>query len=96
MKVSAWKGEVLGVRVGKLNREKHFSRDWTDIQIELDGKVGSVTLSSGFWRECPEVRSKAIEEWLFKHGLAPWPKGKPPELELTPLGGPLFRLTIHG
>jgi len=60
MKVSAWKGEVLGVRVGKPNREKHFSRDWTDIQIELDGKVGSVTLSSGFWRDALRYVAKRL------------------------------------
>ena len=93
MKATGWKGETLGVRVGVENRQHYFSKDWTAVQIELDRQVGSFPLTSGFWRECPEIRGKEIQEWMLKHGLAPWPHGRSPELELTPLGGPLFRLS---
>ena len=93
MKATGWKGETLGVRVGAKNAAKYFSKDWDSIHIEIDGNVRSFPLRPAFWKDCPEFRGAAIREWLMKRGLAPWPKGSPPKLELTPLGGPLFRLT---
>jgi hypothetical protein len=93
MEAKGWKGGLLGVRVGVENRQQYFNKDWTSVQIELDGQIGSFRLTSGFWRHCPEIRGKEIQEWMLKRGLAPWPHGKPPQLELTPLGGSRFRLT---
>ena len=62
MKATGWKGETLGVRVGVKNRQQYFSKDWTTVQIELDGQVGSFRLTSGFWKDCPEIRGKEIQE----------------------------------
>ena len=33
-----------------------------------------------------------IGAWILREGLAPWPTGHPPELELEPLGDARFRL----
>jgi hypothetical protein len=92
MMAKGWKGETLGVRVGTRNAIKHFSRDWKCVQVEIEGTIRSFPLRRGFWNTCPEIRGAAIQEWFLARGLAPWPKGSPPTLELTPLGGPLFRL----
>jgi len=92
MDVTGWKAPTLGVRVGASNRAKYFSKDWEFVEVELDGVFHSITVSPGFWRKCPELRGSAIQTWLVKHGHAPWPKGKPPKLELIRLGGNRFRL----
>jgi len=61
-------------------------------RAEIDGVFHTFKLSSTFWTTCPEFRGKAIKGWLLSHKLIPWPKGKPPILELVPLGGNRFRL----
>jgi len=93
MEAKGWKGEMLGVRVGARNRDKYFSRDWDSVHIEIEGNTHSIVPPPGFWKRCPELRSAEIQEWLIKRGLAPWPHGSPPALELVPLGGQLFRLS---
>jgi hypothetical protein len=93
MRATGWKGKPLGVRVGAKNATEFFSKDWNSVRIEIEGQVRSFPLRAAFWKSCPEFRGAAIQEWLVRSGLAPWPQGSPPKLELTPLGGPLFRLT---
>lgn len=95
MKVTIWNdgGTTYGVRVGSANRDAHFDRRWTEIELELDGKVYSIPISKGFWNKCPEVRSPMIREWLMRRGLTEWPKGKPPRLELHPVSPNRFRLS---
>ncbi len=93
MTATAWKGETYGVRVGKTNAVNFFGDDWKTVEIELDGEFHRFRLSKTFWTTCPEVRGRAIKQWLFRRGLAPWPQGKPPQLVLTPLGENRFRLS---
>ena len=97
MEAKGWKGgtsgKTLGVRVGTKNAARHFSKGWDRVHIETDGVVGSYPLGDGFWKSCPEFRGGGIQKWLLQTGLAPWPKGSPPKLELISCGGPFFRLT---
>lgn len=92
MEVTAWKAATYGVRVGRANAESYFDKTWAFVEVELDGEIHRVKLSDAFWRKCPELRSAAIGRWLQKHRLAPWPKGRPPNLDLVLLGGQRFRL----
>lgn len=97
MEASAWSGGngVFGVRVGARNRHRYFDPSWTSIVVELDGHPHSFLLTSGFWRHCPEFRDSGahvIREWLEYHHAIDWPRGRPPRLELVPLGGGRFRL----
>jgi hypothetical protein len=75
------------------DREKHFSRAWTQIRIQIDDKTVHVPLSRSFWNSCPELRHKEITAWLKAKALIPWTKGKPPHLNLFLLGDSQFRLT---
>jgi hypothetical protein len=93
MTATGWKGESFGVRVGTENAKAHFPQTWKTIGVEIDGMVHSFKLNATFWTSCPEFRGKEIKQWLSLHGMAPWPKGKPPALLLTPLGGNRFRLS---
>ena len=64
--------------------------------VDLNGVNGGetvlVSLSESFWRSCPELRSAAIGHWLFRNGLAPWPRGKPSAALLIPAGSNRFSL----
>lgn len=94
MIVSAWKGGTYGIRVGRANAYRYFNKEWSDIEVEIDGMYFSFALSSTFWSTCPEFRGKAITDWLHKNEMASWPKGQPHQFNLTPLNDNKFRLTL--
>ena len=94
MHVTAWKngplgslGLIFGIRVGAKNAQQFFDRKWTNIVVELGRLSITVNLSSSFWRNCPELRNLAFEEWMRSLRLIPWKPQHPPRLTLTPLGG---------
>ena len=64
-------------------------------EVDVEGKLHQFALTSGFWRNCPEFRDSCqpiIKEWLTKHKTLNWPIGKPPQMQLMPLGSDKFRL----
>jgi hypothetical protein len=97
MHASAWSNGrgTYGIRVGFPNRDEFFREYWTDIEVEIEGVVHQFGLSDGFWHHCPEFRDKGtpvIREWLRRNRTLEWPKGKPPQVQLTPLDANRFRL----
>lgn len=98
MRAKVWRSAgTFGVRVGAANRDAYFGRGWEEIEVEMEGVVHRFTLTPGFWHKCPEFRDSGgpvIRDWLTRRGLATWPRGRPPGLELEPLGGNRFRLGV--
>jgi hypothetical protein len=94
MKAKAWKGAVYGIRVGRANARRFFAANTGWVEVEIDGHLYPFRLSGTFWTTCPELRGAPIGRSLRAHGLAPWPLGRPPEVELTPLGNNTFRLVL--
>jgi hypothetical protein len=97
MQASVWANGngIYGIRVGLPNRDEHFDRSWTEIEVEVDGQFHRFPLTDSFWAHCPEVRDSGgvvIREWLRRHRALDWPRGNPPRVELLPLGGNRFRL----
>lgn len=100
MVVSGWFGGAskakpagYGVRITRRDRCEFFAPGTTAVTVDLDdGASTKVTLGPSFWRRCHELRSRDIGEWLLSNGLAPWPKGSPPKLELEPISAEHFRL----
>ncbi|HZY90044.1 MAG TPA: hypothetical protein VFE78_34805 [Gemmataceae bacterium] len=97
MQASAWSngGGTYGIRVGVTNRDEFFDKGWTEIEVEVEGRLYRFPLTDGFWNHCPEIRDSGapvIREWLRHHQALNWPKGDPPQVELIPLGGHRFRL----
>lgn len=97
MRVTAWSNgkKTFGVRVGTPNRDQFFERDWDLVRLELDGEEHEFMITGGFWNQCPEIRDRGrplLREWLQRHRTLDWPRGRPPEAELLPLGGNRFRL----
>ena len=86
-------GAGYGIRIRERDRKRHFDPDSTEVTVDLDGQEEvAVDLTPSFWRSCIELRSPRIGAWMLREGLAPWPTGHPPELELEPLGDARFRL----
>lgn len=87
-------GAGCGLRLSAADRDQHFRREWTSIEIDLSPYgVTNVALSTSFWRACTELRSADVGRWLVAHQLAPWQKGAPPHLNLEHVGGARFHLT---
>jgi len=93
MLATAWRGGTYGIRIGAEDRAQYFKREWVSVIVEIGDQAHTLNLSPSFWNRCPELRSVVIERWLRAQGHLPWPKGEPPQFELTPLGGNRFRLT---
>jgi hypothetical protein len=94
MEVSAWSNGrgTFGIRVGCRNRNVHFDRSWTKVEVEIDGQASLFDLTKGFWNKCPEFRGPAVRDWLRQYRTLDWPTRKPPRFQLLPLGGGRFRL----
>jgi len=88
-------GAGYGIRIARIDRDKYFQREWLCVIVELGGEGWiRVNLSDSFWRSCIELRSAQIGRWMINQGLAPWPRCRPPELELEPIGNRRFRLRV--
>lgn len=75
---SIWSGYQRGIYIGFPNRMNHFSKEHNEVIIEIDGEDCITSLSSSFWRSCPEIRvarSKTgfnvLLNWIRKHDLLP-------------------------
>lgn len=93
MTAKGWPNKgTFGIRVSKADARNYFEKTWDSVQIEIDGKFHRYPLRSTFWETCPEFRGGPLKDWLLRRQFAPWPKGKPPILELVPLGENRFRV----
>jgi len=96
MIVSAWYDghSTYGVRI--LDREVSlwFRPEWETVEIRLPDRTDSIEipLTESFWHGSSELRSPRIKQFLLRHDLVGWPKKHPPQFELEPLGGGVFRL----
>lgn len=99
MKVTAWNSGktsqpgAYGIRISRADRDKHFSRSWHNVCIELsDDYTVEVNVSRSFWKDCIELRHRCIGKWIMARGKkAPWGRN-PPRFELVPKGAGRFVL----
>jgi hypothetical protein len=104
MRATAWSngspsrsGAGYGLKINPQDRDRFFDRDWVNVVVELPSEgATSISLSSSFWRRCSELRSAAVGRWLLRAGLAPWPRGEPPNFTLMPVGGNRFKVDAGG
>ncbi len=104
MQWSAWNngqprpsGAGYGLKVPIADRDAHFSRSQRTIILELPrgAEFVGVPINVGkdsFGTECRELISKEIGLWLMDQGLAPWPKGQPPKIDVEQVGVGRFRV----
>lgn len=100
MRATGWtKGQThepggYGLKITAEDRDRHFDRAWGDIDVDLEGQgLTKIALTESFWR-CTELRSADVGRWLLDSGRAPWPKGQPPMIALTPVEGTRFAARI--
>lgn len=85
----------LGLRVRPADRDRFFDRSWRNVVLDILGhQVITVPVSDSFWRQCPELRSNEIGRWLQQSGLAPWPRGRPPKIQMEHAYGNRFEVTL--
>lgn len=78
-------GSGYGIAISQRDRDEHFAHSWVAVTLELEGgPTVKVSLSPAFWHTCTELRSAEIGRWLLELGLAPWPSGRPPALDMIP------------
>src|SRR4029079_13775275 len=102
LSVKAWtngshrqSGAGYGLKLSKADRDKWVRRNWRVVTLHpLGGAPFTVSIDNdSFWNEtCREIPHRAIGSWLVARGLAPWPKGQPPEVSLIPRGAAAFDL----
>jgi hypothetical protein len=81
--VTGWQGATYGLRMSAGDRDKNFERSWLSVTLALDGgPVVTVPVSPSFWRDCTELRSSRIGDWMAAQGLVPWPRGRPPRFTM--------------
>jgi|SRR5712664_1289150 len=88
-------GAGYGLKIDVADRDRYFSRDWQDVVIKFsDGRSATINIDKdSFWNfTCRELINQEIGRWLRSQGLAPWPAGNPPKLDLEPTSGNSFAL----
>lgn len=89
-------GAGYGLKLAPADRDAYFSKRWKSIILELPYrghwvKVEINVAKKSFWdSRCRELINKDIGRWLIAIRLAPWSKGRPPRIEIEPLGGRRF------
>ena len=91
-------GAGYGLKVSVTNRDSFFRRDWRSVTLRLVVDSGFVDVEvncakDSFWNgTCRELVARDIGRWFIDLGLAPWPHGRPPRFDLSPLAPGLFRV----
>ena len=89
MNVTAWNngssrisGAGYGIKISINDRNQFFNRNWTQVNITINGTTHIINLTSSFWRNCRELRSKHIGFYIINIYNWHWPNRKPPILKL--------------
>jgi len=88
-------GSGFGLRIPSKIRRDIFQKEWETITICTESIEFVVPVTPAFWRQCNEIRSRHIGEWLIDNGLDKWPKGTPPLIYVTHLGGTKFYISAE-
>ncbi|MGP0031667.1 MAG: hypothetical protein ACLPVF_14315 [Acidimicrobiales bacterium] len=84
-----------GLKFAKVDRDRYFESDWEHIVLELeDAEPATIPLSAAFWRNCSELRSAEVGQWLLAAEAAPWARGSPPGIVVAELEGNRFSARI--
>ena len=103
MEVTAWNNGQhyrsdagYGFKVSIADRDRHFRRSWSTVQVKLPGQAAPIEVNVGkasFWSDaCRELISRELGLWFIEHGYAPWEQGSPPRFKLAVAGERKFRI----
>ena len=105
MIVTAWNngsfhesGAGYGLKINGSDRDKTFDRKWDHVVLDLEKYPEPVIVNinkSSFWGPtCRELIKKEIGAWLLANELAPWPKNKPPKLNMNHVSDNKFQVKL--
>ncbi len=101
MQVSVWpNGRKLaangyfGITISRPDRARFFNETSPTISIDVGGHLMIRTLPPSYWSKCPHICHKEICDFIKKHRLDFWPRGKPSFLILQPVSVGHFRLHL--
>jgi hypothetical protein len=84
-----------GLKFVARDRDKYFDDEWQTVVLGLEGSDDvTIDLTKSFWRSCTELRSAHVGQWLLAQDAAPWPKGSPPGIVVTPESGNRFTARV--
>ena len=101
MKVTAWNNGGLGygIKIGNSDRSTYFSKKWKHVRVKIPrNPEAAFPLTACFWGERAEIRGTPFRDWFeqlghVKNGRKKWRRGRPPQFNLTPMGGNRFKLS---
>jgi hypothetical protein len=89
-------GAGYGIKICAVDRDSFFDPSWPSVYLCIENQPGEVEVNvakPSFWAsDCRELIHFQIGLWLRRKRMAPWPKRKPPKLELISLGMRRFQL----
>jgi len=87
-------GAGYGLKVPEADRDTCFDRSWKTVTVELPGGVLAEPNvgKASFWKNCRELIDVNIGRWFVEKGHAPWPKGRPPKVQVEQVGERHFRV----
>jgi hypothetical protein len=83
---------VTGLHVGAANVRRHFPRNTTVVELQLDHLQIQCALPPGFWHDQPEIHDPRLCAWLEWKNLRGRPDRTPILLSMVPAGKNSFRL----
>jgi hypothetical protein len=92
-------GNGYGLKIPIADRDKYFDRTRGSVKVVVSDSGAEIEVNTNkksFWSDsCRELISKELGVWLIRRGLAPWPKGSPPQVKVTPLAEGHFRIEFR-
>jgi hypothetical protein len=89
-------GAGYGLKISFEDRERFFDRQWQTVILHLSRYPNDIEVNvakASFWnRNCGELIKKDIGIWLQQNNLDGWPIQQPNDLNMTVIGGNVFRV----
>ena len=80
-----------GIKISATDRDQFISRECKVVTLVLGNAAGvEISLAPSFWRKCSRYRCVEIGRWFIDAGVASWPGGKSPRINVEQLGGVSF------
>lgn len=89
-------GAGYGLKLKPADRDEYFDKRWKSIIVELPYRgywveVEIKVAKKSLWgSRCHALVHKEFGRWLISNQLAPWPKRRPPKIEIEPVGKKRF------
>ena len=89
-------GAGYGLKVSVADRDRFFRRNWRSVTLRLVANSGVVDVEvncakDSFWNgTCRELIAREVGRWFIDLGVAPWPKGRPPRFDMSPITPGVF------